>query len=331
MGNKAYRLYKVTIIDNRNQPLPGNGLMQGTEPIDYLFRLLRTICNKPFLVKPYMSLPIPQTVLTPQADDPCFCVMDVQRDRTYPMLQIRMVYGRYGEKDYLIDPQGVTSPINNDAAVDTYTLRLAFTGQNNEFHIVSPMKGRRHGALYLLSYLAYADRCANEPNGQVWYKYEPTPEIDPNRLHDIKINGKPQAVTLKMKTSSAMGVQRLNPVTIRMETKTVQAKRSAKAMLLSWFSHPNKLSAQGCARDIQQAFGQDLYADPNAIWDDAGIIIEENDKSTTITAKTIDALFIYPLGTGATMHDLWTDAARKISDICRQGNIYIPDIATFQP
>ncbi len=31
------------------------------------------------------------------------------------------------------------------------------------------------------------------------------------------------------------------------------------------------------------------------------------------------------------MHDLWTDAARKISDICRQGNIYIPDIATFQP
>lgn len=331
MGNKAYRLFQVEIRDNRRRKLPAGVLMQGMEPIDYIEHLLRSMLNRTILDKPHLLMPIPQNPPKPQANDPCFRLSAVERDSMQPILQVQMAYGRYGEKDSLIDPQGKASFIGDDAAVDNYTLRLAFTDDPNEFHIVSPMKGRGHGAIHLLNYLAYADRCAHEPNQEPWYKYVHSGEVDRNRLNSISQNGSIQAVTLKMQSLGASGNRTQNPVTLRMETKTTTAKRTAKNLLSSWFHRSKTLSGQGCAHDIQQAFSQDLYADPNSIWDDAGIVIEENGKSTTITAKTIDTLFIYPLDANADMDDLWADAAVKLTDIGLRAGRIIPNVTTFRP
>lgn len=331
MGNKAYRLFQVEIKDDKNREIPAGMLMQGMKPIDYIEQQLQSMLNHTYLDKPYLTLPIPQNPPNPQPNDPCFCLLNVERDGRQPILQVCLSYGYYGEKDSLFDPQGRASFIGNDAAADNYLLRLAFTDNQNEFHIVSPMKGRRHGAIHLLNYLAYADRCAHEPNQEPWYKYVPAGEVDGGRLNSIGRNGSVQAVTLKTQSLDALGGRTQNPVTIRMETKTMQAKSRAKNLLLSWFHRSKTLSAEGCARDIQQAFSQDLYADPHTVWDDAGIIIEENGKTTTITAKTIDTLFIYPLGANVNMDDLWADAAGKLEAIGSQTGKLIPNVATFHP
>lgn len=70
---------------------------------------------------------------------------------------------------------------------------------------------------------------------------------------------------------------------------------------------------------------------PIKVWDDAGIVIEENGKSTAITAKTIDTLFIYPLDANAGMDDLWADAAVKLTDIGLWAGRIIPNVTTFRP
>lgn len=336
MANVAFRLFKISVHkNNARKPLPDDVLMESYTMFDLISRSLEKLKGIVLRQSPKVNLDssVFITQPNPKAGDPCFVISDFKT--IFPeVLEVEIYKGAYGDLDFLVGQNGSLTNISDDAATRKYLVRIAFPANMNCCYIVAQMRGRSQAGTDLFSHISFElHKSAVTPDGQYgikqvhdWYRLTPEPRVDPQRFSDAFGKADVESFELVKDGVGSNGTRTKEKYVIKYSKPSMSAQKTGLDILgtLSRIAGHNT-SYTPAINDIASIFPS-WSAATATNWDDGLITFTENQKSTTISARSIAELFVYPLGEKATLRDLWSEANSRLAIIGEADSIIIPSI-----
>lgn len=327
-----YRLYKVETRKCNDRKVMLTGQLAGQSMEDFIYTQMIELMTP---VMRRASAFIKPEDLQPITDEenlkgtPCFCVKDCRK--IGKVLVASITFGHYGDKDWLYDRFGEPENISQKAASSLYEVRMAFpeTKQNepdkNVCYMACTVNGRSAQGENLLQYISYRYHLSiskvskDNPSETIatgeWYRFSATPVIDRNRFDSVMASAKPRKIELEMHSVSGFGSRESQKLTLTVSSVSAAWRIRVNKVLKKWIKAVQKKSSlsrlQG-AQDVAALMPKDGLQLPKKMINNGGITYEENGKIKTVTAETVDQLFIYPMSDGSTIEDLWKDAGNNL-------------------
>lgn len=331
-GSLSYRLFKVEVKRYREHETMLEGQLAGRSMADFMYNQMQEL-EQPQMREP--SIDIKAADLQPNANindisgKPCFCVKECSRSDG--VLVASIAYGRYGEMQWLFDRTGEPEDIREKAASSIYEVRIAFprTRQGetdkNVCYMACKMNGRSEQGRNLLQYISYVHHRSISEVSQddpeetvsdgVWYTFEATPVIDPNRFNAVIATAQPQKITLEMRSVDGFGNRASQSMALTVSDINPAWRFRVGKILKKWIKAVQRgvsLGKQQAAQDLAELIPKGGMSIPKKMLRNGAITYEENGHTKTVNAETVDRLFVYPMPDGSTANDLWTNAGDNL-------------------
>lgn len=336
-NTQRFRLYMVHAYkNNAREPIKDGTLIGQQSLMDFVISSLTRLQGHVISERPTLMLKPEHFInrVDPQKGDPCFLLTDFTvYDR---VIQARISKGHYGELNRIVDGVNDTSEsIENKAATRDFWVRMAFPKDKNVFFMVTQMRGLSQGGSDLLHQISHqsvqaVSRLVEDDVVRTgdWYKLLEKPFVDENRYDSVLNESRVEKISLTRQGIDDTG-QRNGGGKIHVEAVDSLRKddRRPFEQLRSWFKVAEagrKPDPHEGAKQVSQLFPPGLI-NGNQEWDEGSITIVEKGHPMTISTKSVERLFLYPVD-GDTLDDLWTEANRKLQDASQGFGVHIPAI-----
>lgn len=336
----GFRLYECKISEKNKRFVLSDeqAIKADYELIDYVESLLNemylnhAVCTGSSRTK---GLSVEEyTRKNPENGDVCFILLEHKRKNN--VIQIKVSYGKYGDRDFLVHSNGSSLDIRDKAPTKNFYIRLAFPPQQNTFYMVAEVHGRSQAGTELLERLTQYDYARHEffaENGVTqtpWYRFRVTPLMDQQRLDDLVDNSEACSLSLKAHKIDAKGQREVDTLEINLSIESKVKQRVVQRQLLDWvrrFGRGEKITRQESAKEIVALLPTGTLSDSFEC-ENGEIEIIENGKRTTISSDNLDRLFIYPVK-AEDYGEIWSKAAQRLDIIAEAFKVDIPDIDVF--
>lgn len=331
-GLLLYRLYKVETKKCNDRKVMLTGQLDGQSMEDFMYTQMLKLKtpvarSASAFIKPEDLQPI--TNKDDLIGKPCFCVKDCKKIGN--VLVASITFGRYGDKDWLYDKFGSPEDIREKAASNLYEVRLAFpehklnAPDHNVCYMACTVNGRSAQGKNLLQYISYiyhrsiSEISNDDPTQTVasgeWYRFTATPVIDKNRFDSVLASAKPQKIELEMYSVSGFGSREKQKLTLTLSIVSASWRIRVNKVLKKWIKavqNKSSLSRLQGAQDVAALMPKKDLQLPKKMLSKGEVTYEENGKSKTVSAETVDQLFIYPMPDKSTIEDLWVNAGDNL-------------------
>lgn len=314
----GFRLHQIVAHPGRSQrKIPLSKLRRTSDPdteIDSLQLLreeLQALVNIPLVGSPSYITNAPglsddgrlgdDAELSTKKRQPMLFLRKVAQDGR--RLDLQFEYGVEGDYDALLDIDGTSAPMTGKAGGRTYRVWLVLPATGDHGIMISEVKGRTYVGEVLFHWL----RCRNQNAAvsfdgtgakieQPWTRWMAHPMFDPERFGRIAQDATAFTLTLTRHAKKPNGEPDEGTVKVRESGLSTDRVPAVMEVMREWWLNRSKGTKDERSKHGAESVEALVRVGLDDEFDDGEISFKENNKQQTITANTVDRLFIYPLG-----------------------------------
>lgn len=266
--------------------------------------------------------------LDPKGHDPYLLIKSVTADGR--RVDVSVEYGREGDFESLLHRDRTPSqPMRGKAASRTYRLIFFFPTTGSKGIMISETRGVTHAGEILLHWLSVTNQreSVTVTDGSLvqnksWDRWKQHPMIDEDRLASIKTGA--SNVELQVTRRKKSGAPNSGRLAVSEKDLSIKKVDAAFDLILHWFAE--RTVGTKDERKLAGAFavGELIDYGVDDEFEDGVIRFKENGKTQSVSATTIDQLFIYPLGDiTPTLQSIYYSAVQRLTPMAKELDIAI--------